>query len=531
MGKVSRFFDVAAQELPKATRWLWPFGLAALVYQYAVDSERGYTYIQPWWSSQVSEVPRYVLIASCIVMITLSLVSRRSEARLSKNRAWVSFGAWVSLLTVANLIVQWMHLPWASINTFASDGDGPSLLDRLSSVGIESLRLVADLRVWLVVALFAVVLDLHVRKYARNEDQKFVFANVRAPLWKSVAVSILVGVLVEAFPPFLTVANFAVGFSFPVMDTFFNFLFFDIGGVVDSVLILFSAIAIYAWMSGSRGIVDEKGIRLYIAQGAICFFSAKWEHVLHMKRVRSGSGDERVIVSVGRLPWYRVWLNLDASTESGTLGSRLAGMAESQGIRTSLVTVGRNAKIVGILSLVLCVSLAVAFSLALTWDLQRLVELLPERPDVFGERDFFVKYGLLSAASAACLGLGLGALFSRRDGSIRLVPLVGVAIAASMLPDAFVYWLVNIAIYAILMARLGPLEPQPWIPFPDVGSIEYAMWFCAYKGVFAVLGYFLAFAFLVKPWNSSLFAWPYRAKSRNVDGESCSKDSHVLVST
>ncbi len=532
MGKVSTIFDRAAALLPTITGWLWPIGPLAVIYQYRADLGGGSFLFEPWYSSLEPEIPRIFLVLFCTSLVVLSLLSRRAEARGWYGRAWVSLGAWLSLLVAANLIVLWMDLPWAGVTPLlGSDISHGTVIERIAFVGTSTIGLVANWRVLLLVLAFAAVLEVHARKNSPHSSPESHDVGRRVASWKAVLLATLVGVLIETFPPFLTVVSSAVGWSTTIFDAIYEFVLLTLGSYFDALLILFTAMAFYAWKTSAHVEVDDRGVRLYVARGAVCVFSVRWRHVLSVRMIDVGGSPLGIRLTIGRLPWFRAWMTLGTTRDGVGLENLIRSNAKAHGVLIQAVSVRPIARRVGIVSLGLCTVLVLAFSLAMYRELQSLTELMPDRPQVFGERDLLSKFGILSGLGAALLGVGLGALLVRRDASIRLIPMVGVAIAASMLPDPFNYWLVTIAIYAILMARLGPIEPQPWIAFPDLESVELGMWFSAYKSCFAVAGYILAVLALTRPWTASLPTWPYRFHSRSIHSEHAEDENRALAST
>ncbi|MCB8933649.1 MAG: hypothetical protein M9921_05995 [Fimbriimonadaceae bacterium] len=96
----------------------------------------------------------------------------------------------------------------------------------------------------------------------------------------------------------------------------------------------------------------------------------------------------------------------------------------------------------------------------------------------------------LHVASIVFVGLGFGLLSAHHRGGSRPVLLVLLAIATHTFPDPILHWLVWIAIYAIVTARLSPLIIDPVAPHPTDAQWEIAYGFLQYASLFAVVGYY-----------------------------------------
>lgn len=100
----------------------------------------------------------------------------------------------------------------------------------------------------------------------------------------------------------------------------------------------------------------------------------------------------------------------------------------------------------------------------------------------------------LHVASILFVGLGFGFLSAHHRGGSRPVLLVLLAIATHSFPDPIIHWLVWIAIYAIVTARLSPLIVFPVAPHPPDMQWEIAFGFFKYASAFVIVGYYVGVA-------------------------------------
>lgn len=118
----------------------------------------------------------------------------------------------------------------------------------------------------------------------------------------------------------------------------------------------------------------------------------------------------------------------------------------------------------------------------------------------FSEADFVRLAGItpltyLCLAASIGIGLGLGLMSAFHRGSFRPV-LMAIWIAISVnLPNPLLHWLVWIAMYSILTARLQPLQQLPATPFPPLQDWLVATTLVLLAPAFAGLGYVLGVIF------------------------------------
>jgi hypothetical protein len=488
--RMSSALDRCARALPYLTSWLWLPGLVGTAYfgmQWASSGEEGQT----------------VLCGLATVFGIFALVARHKKWRAE---AWLSLLTWVSAISVGNLVLADIWLPSLEASLLNLD----TFLYFPGSIWESALRYAGHLLSlrWLVaVCTFAFAFELHRRSLMTSGSRTMAIGG----RWKVVPVilvSAFVASLFETFSPL----SLAVSSLFYLEEA--SGLVYALEWIVnwiDVAVILTVGFAFYAWKSSARLTVGELGIRIGFADEGLGLVLIPWRHVLRMRELVSRGRRETVSLEVGKLPFFRTRLSFHRSRDGREVLDRVYKGASSHGVQARGATVRRWTVLWG------WVTLASAF--VCVWIVQRTIEVssiqMAEADDLrlsgFAGQDHFVFLGVLTAVAALLLGFGLGLLFVRTEGGVRAVPLVGTAIAASMLPDPMIYWLVYIAIYAILIAVQGTIEPSPFIPFPDNAVSTLGLWLVEGTPIFAVFGYVLASLIAIKPWHHALPSWPYRA--------------------
>ena len=94
-------------------------------------------------------------------------------------------------------------------------------------------------------------------------------------------------------------------------------------------------------------------------------------------------------------------------------------------------------------------------------------------------------------ASLLFVGMGFGLLSAHHRGDSRPALLVLLMIASQSFPDPIIHWLVWIATYAILTARLEPLIQIPAVPNLPLWQWELAIDLLLVGALFIALGYYV----------------------------------------
>ncbi len=484
--RLSGFLDRGSRVLPYVTGWLWALGLIGSVY-----------YALQWTSSGESG-----FIFLFIALAVSSLVAKMARLRNWRSEAWLSLITWVCALTVANLLLlEHMTEPFGATYWFFGFVDGTlSFPETVWESAKNTVMSLLSLRWFLVLSAFALVYELHRRRLASPRTGLAHAIGGRWGVVQAVIAGVVVAIIIEATPPFgmITVSMWSISDSTDQLISW-----------IDRVIAWTAAFAFYAWKTGALLTVDERGIRVGLAENGLGLFSIPWRRVLRIRELGLRGRRESAVIEVGYLPVFRAKFSLHRTRDGEEVLEKVFDEAQRQGVLMDHAVVRRGTALVGWTLL--------ASALACTWLVQWLIAASTNKMAnaedhdiaVFTSADHFILFGGLTACAALLLGFGLGLLFARTDGGMRAVPLIGVAVAGAMLPDPLLYWLVYIAIFSILIARIGPIEPLPAVPFPDNDVSSMGLWLVCAKGLFAVGGYLLATMAAVKPWYRALPTWPY----------------------
>jgi len=270
------------------------------------------------------------------------------------------------------------------------------------------------------------------------------------------------------------------------------------------VVPLLAAFFVLAWKT--RATITFRVDRMVVGLGgAVDLFRMRWKTVLQVNELTVRGERRSAIVEHGLLPWYRLRFGLHARRD----GDRVLDMVCRFAPRTVRTELRRATVPVGYAMLLVATACFLVMKLTMDREMALFAESSESLMRSFVGADHFLLFGLTMIGVSVGLGLGIGLLFASNYGGVRVLPLMGVALAAFLMPSPLIYWLVYIAIYAILAARLAPVESVPHISFPDPAMAVFGMWVADATVALAVGGYLLGSLLAVKPWHRALPSWPY----------------------
>jgi hypothetical protein len=237
-----------------------------------------------------------------------------------------------------------------------------------------------------------------------------------------------------------------------------------------------------------------------------------------------------VVIEHGLLPFYRAHFGVRTGRDGAEAVAGLISAATHAGCKIVESRLARGSGRVGVLLVVLGLSGLIAMNSISVSTMELLADPYGDVVANFAGADHFVLLGSLCAGAALLLGLGFGLMFAWTQGGVRFVPLLLIAILCGLLPDPLIYWLVYIAIFAILTARPGTVELIPAVPFPDVDVAVFGMWLVGAKALFGVGGYVIGVMIAVRPWYRALPSCPYKlpwAKKRAIEEPSVAIDAKL----
>ena len=271
------------------------------------------------------------------------------------------------------------------------------------------------------------------------------------------------------------------------------------------ILPLACAFGVMAWKTRASLSISDDRMTIGLGKG-LGLFSVRWKNVVSATEIVENGERRSVIVEHGVLPWYRLRFGLHLRRDGKVTLDQVWLRAPNKR-RTDL---RRGTKLAGYLLLA-----AAAICIAIVqWTTHKSLSLMAIPNGEFIQNyvgaDHFLLFGWLTIGTGLFLGLGLGMLFAQNYVRVSALPLLAVALAAIHLPDPVIHWLVYIAIYHILIGRLGPVDPVPHVPFPDLRVAEFGFWAADAKVLFAIIFYVIGTMIVLKPWTRFLPSWPYR---------------------
>lgn len=244
------------------------------------------------------------------------------------------------------------------------------------------------------------------------------------------------------------------------------------------------------WRLTERVAISDEGIRLFLFRPKWTLWLAPWQPIKLIEFMRHGR--QRVSATVHYRCRFRArisfGLNFGRYERSAEVCGRLEGAAIETG--TPLAEM-RSAVWIRPLAWIIVLS-----GLGLSW-IERLVSerlMLSCTVEPFPVQDFASISGLipltaLYVGSLLVTGLGIGMLTGHDRGRPQLLMLALWLGASRSIYDPVLHWLVYIAIYAILSARIGTLIVQPHVPIAPYWQWDLALTVLQWAPVAALIGY------------------------------------------
>lgn len=480
----------------RATGYLWIVAAYAVYYGYVNTAEPAQDFllsvVQLW-----DPPPSYAgMGAWSILAFLFSAMYALWHWRKWRGETWLSLLTWSCVLGAFvgwSTTVEWMpratnYFEYYDIHDkwYAALGGWPAQL--------------LDLATWIAVSLFMLILLLH----SRNDERLPIGGRWR-PVW-AVVLGGFLAVLLSFFNPIDTIAILSRDFPMEVRDPTLLSLLGDLFVAWATIVLpLACAFGVMAWKTrASLSVSDDK---MTIGLGReLGLFSVRWKKVLSATEIVESGERRSVIFEHGALPWYRLRFGLYLRRDGAGALEQVWRYTPNKR-RTEL---RRGTKLAGYLFLA---ASAVCIAI-IEWTTHKSSYLMANSKDEFIQSyvgaDHFLLFGWLTMGVGLFLGLGLGMLFTQNYARVSALPLLGVALAAIHLPDPVIHWLVYIALYAILAARLGPVDPVPHVPFPDLRVAEFGFWAADARVSIAVICYVIGTMIVLKPWTRFLPSWPYR---------------------
>ncbi len=514
-GVLSSWFDTVARSLPRFGAYLWPvsvFGgaLGALTLVYTTNEyEMPFQvpgFMADWW-----------FVGFCAVASSLSLAAFFLRKTAWVGRHWLSFIGWASLLCAFRFFVDdqtWLAIPWPESWYMPEAGEWRQVFFFVTGVLDEPLIV--------AIALFGVVLEGLRRVLAWGDKTGKVFRIGGA--WHPVLAGLLALIVTEVVagvPPYGLVATYFFYDSFA--ESAYGeseSLTYILGTTIDQVVPLVMLFGVYAWKTGAFLSLGADRFQVSLAGGGLTLFTTKWKRVVRLHILSSMNSVNTVVIEHGLLPLYRAHFGVRTGRDGAEAVAGLISAAAKAGCKIVESRLARGSGRVGVLLVAMGLAGIIVMNSVSVSTMERLGDPYGDFVANFAGADHFVLLGSLCAGAALLLGLGFGLMFAWTQGGVRFVPLLLIAIMCGLVPDPLIYWLVYIAIFAILTARLGPIELIPAVPFPDVDIAVFGMWLVGAKALFGVGGYVIGLMIAVRPWYRALPSCPYRlpwAKKRAID--------------
>ena len=279
-----------------------------------------------------------------------------------------------------------------------------------------------------------------------------------------------------------------------------------IPSVVVSLSVLIIPFFVAAWKTCATLALSPDRMTVGLGRG-LPLFSVKWRNVLSVKELRTPGKPRAFIVEHGVLPWYRFRFGLNERRDEEVTVQALLNRCEG---KRRVVRVRRYTDAVGWALVVFSLGCMIAMQKLINYSFGLIAAASTDMPRVFESAGYFRELAMLEFAAALFFGLGIGLLFARNYGGLRIWPIIGVGVGAGIMSGTTIVSLVYIAIYAILLSRLGPVEPVPHLVFPDPLYTLQILWVDAHTVQIAVAAYVVGTLLSVRPWYSALPSWPYR---------------------
>lgn len=254
----------------------------------------------------------------------------------------------------------------------------------------------------------------------------------------------------------------------------------------------FAAFGIVFWRMTERLSVGDEGIRLFLFRPRWTVWFAPWDRIRRITLMRHGGELASATVSYKtRFRFhYSFGVPFKRFLHPDGLAERLSGASVEIGAPVAALRSPRWMLIAG--------WLIVLAGIGLSWVERQVSQSLMERcmGDPFPEKEFSQLAGLfpltaLYLGSVFLSSVGVGMVTGYHRGRPMLLPMALWLGATRAIYDPVLHWLVYIAMYAILTARVGPVQPIPHVPFPPYWQWDLAYAFVQWAPLFALIGYLI----------------------------------------
>ncbi len=260
------------------------------------------------------------------------------------------------------------------------------------------------------------------------------------------------------------------------------------------------------WLWYERLTIDRGGVRLWVFRPRYSLFFAPWDRIRSIALVEHDRGARSAVIRYRSrfLMPFSLGVHAKRYVNGEAAIDELIEMAKQCGVPIRRWLSPCRIVALGWSMIALGPLLLIGQQLASVWLMRGFDD--PEFPTHVDRLAGLFPLTALHAASILFVGLGFGMLSAHHRGGSRPVLLTLLMIATLSFPDPIIHWLVWIAIYAILAARIGPITPLPAAPNPAVWQWELAFNVLLFGPAFAALGYYVGVTLGRRPARGPLVA-------------------------